>query len=182
MASKVSNGEGSDFRLPAISAFCAAPLPSRSAKPVTNTRLQRRHARKCRANLVEVISLSTPTQPADLSTPSGAASSRAWRRPRRGVLLWSSAVAMVLGAAAGAWWETSADDETPVAVVAELPSAAPASAAAVAGHPREQCAGRHVVALHRCLLRECAKPEHQAHRECQRVRDLEVRTRSALGG
>jgi hypothetical protein len=96
------------------------------------------------------------------------------------VLLWSSAAAMALGAAAGMWWETSRD-ETPVAMVAASP-AAPASATAVAGHPREQCAGRHVVALHRCLLRECAKPEHQAHRECQRVRDVEVRARSALGG
>jgi hypothetical protein len=97
------------------------------------------------------------------------------------VLLWSSAAAMALGAAAGTWWETSGDDEGPVAVVAALP-AAPASATAVAGHPREQCAGRHVVALHRCLVRECAKPEHQAHRECRRVRDLEVRARSTLGG
>jgi hypothetical protein len=59
---------------------------------------------------------------------------------------------------------------------------APAPVSVVTRNPREQCAGRHLVAMHRCLLRECDKPEFQGHRECQRVRDIESRTRGVLGG
>jgi serine/threonine protein kinase len=59
---------------------------------------------------------------------------------------------------------------------------APVSVAVVTRNPREQCAGRHLVAMHRCLLRECEKPDYQGHRECQRVREIESRTRSVLGG
>ena len=62
------------------------------------------------------------------------------------------------------------------------PVQAPVSVAVVTRNPREQCAGRHLVAMHRCLLRECEKAEHQAHRECQRVREIEARTRGVLGG
>ena len=62
------------------------------------------------------------------------------------------------------------------------PAQAPVSVAVVTRNPREQCAGRHLVAMHRCLLRECEKPEHQGHRECLRVRDIETRTRNVLGG
>jgi hypothetical protein len=62
------------------------------------------------------------------------------------------------------------------------PAQAPVSVAAVTRNPREQCAGRHLVAMHRCLLRECEKPDYQGHRECLRVRDIESRTRSVLGG
>jgi len=62
------------------------------------------------------------------------------------------------------------------------PAQAPVGVAAVTRNPREQCAGRHLVAMHRCLLRECDKPEFQGHRECQRVRDIEARTRNVLGG
>jgi len=62
------------------------------------------------------------------------------------------------------------------------PAQAPVSVAVVTRNPREQCAGRHLVAMHRCLLRECEKAEFQAHRECQRVRDIETRTRNTLGG
>jgi serine/threonine protein kinase len=64
---------------------------------------------------------------------------------------------------------------------AAAPTQAPVSVAAVTRNPREQCAGRHLVAMHRCLLRECDKPEFQGHRECQRVRDIETRTRNVLG-
>ena len=59
---------------------------------------------------------------------------------------------------------------------------APVTVAVVTRNPREQCAGRHLVAMHRCLVRECEKTEFQAHRECQRVRDIETRTRNTLGG
>jgi serine/threonine protein kinase len=59
---------------------------------------------------------------------------------------------------------------------------APVSVAAVTRNPREQCAGRHLVAMHRCLLRECDKSEFRGHRECQRVRNIEARTKSVLGG
>ena len=67
-------------------------------------------------------------------------------------------------------------------VPAATPTQAPVSVASVTRNPREQCAGRHLVAMHRCLLRECDKPEFQGHRECQRVRDIEARTRNVLGG
>ena len=62
------------------------------------------------------------------------------------------------------------------------PAQAPVTVAVVTRNPREQCAGRHLVAMHRCLVRECEKAEFQAHRECQRVRDIETRTRNTLGG
>ena len=62
------------------------------------------------------------------------------------------------------------------------PAQAPVTVAVVTRNPREQCAGRHLVAMHRCLVRECEKAEFQAHRECQRVRDIETRTRNTFGG
>jgi hypothetical protein len=31
------------------------------------------------------------------------------------------------------------------------------------------------------MVRECAKPEYTAHRECQKVRDVEANTRNLLG-
>jgi hypothetical protein len=68
------------------------------------------------------------------------------------------------------------------AAPAGTPAQAPVGVVAIARNPREQCAGRHLVAMHRCLVRECDKPEFQGHRECQRVRDIESRTRSVLGG
>ena len=67
-------------------------------------------------------------------------------------------------------------------VPAGAPAQAPVTVAVVTRNPREQCAGRHLVAMHRCLVRECEKAEFQAHRECQRVRDIETRTRNTLGG
>jgi len=58
------------------------------------------------------------------------------------------------------------------------PAQAPVTVATATQNPRERCAGRHLVAMHRCLVRECAKPEYAPHRECQRVRDIEARARS----
>jgi len=75
----------------------------------------------------------------------------------------------------------SAADSEPAAP-AGTPAQTPVSVTVGGRNPREQCAGRHLVAMHRCLLRECDKPEYQAHRECQRVHDIESRTRSVLGG
>jgi len=59
-------------------------------------------------------------------------------------------------------------------------TAAPVSVAVVTHNPREHCSGRHMLALHRCLVRECEKPEYSAHRECQRVRDIEANARAVL--
>jgi len=61
------------------------------------------------------------------------------------------------------------------------PGQAPVSVATATHNPRERCGGRHLLALHRCLVRECEKPEYTAHRECQRVRDIEARTRAIHG-
>jgi non-specific serine/threonine protein kinase len=58
------------------------------------------------------------------------------------------------------------------------PMQQPVTVAVVTRNPREQCAGRHLLAMHRCLMRECAKPEFQAHRECQKARDIDARGRS----
>jgi len=43
--------------------------------------------------------------------------------------------------------------------------------------PREHCGGRLLIALHRCLVRECEKGEYQGHRTCQRVRQIEAQQR-----
>ena len=43
--------------------------------------------------------------------------------------------------------------------------------------PREQCGGRMLLALHKCLVRECVKPQYYDHGECQQVRAIEERAR-----
>jgi hypothetical protein len=43
--------------------------------------------------------------------------------------------------------------------------------------PREQCGGRMLLALHKCLVRECVKPQYYDHAECQQVRAIEERAR-----
>jgi serine/threonine protein kinase len=60
------------------------------------------------------------------------------------------------------------------------PGQAPVSVATATHNPRERCGNRHLIAMHRCLVRECEKPEFTAHRECQRVRDIESSTRATL--
>ncbi len=47
----------------------------------------------------------------------------------------------------------------------------------VQGDPRDQCSGRHLIALHRCMVRECEKAAFQGHPQCQKVRAIEERTR-----
>jgi non-specific serine/threonine protein kinase len=51
-----------------------------------------------------------------------------------------------------------------------------------AGAPRDNCAGRHLIALHRCLVRECDKPVFQNHPQCIKVRAVEERARRAATG
>jgi hypothetical protein len=58
------------------------------------------------------------------------------------------------------------------------PVEAPARAVTlVQGDPRDQCSGRHLIALHRCMVRECEKAAFQGHPQCQKVRAIEERTR-----
>jgi hypothetical protein len=68
----------------------------------------------------------------------------------------------------------------PVAAAAtdNTPTQAPVSVATATHNPRERCGGRHLIAMHRCLVRECEKPEYTAHRECQKVREIEARSRA----
>ena len=47
------------------------------------------------------------------------------------------------------------------------------------GSPRDQCNGRHLIALHRCMVRECEKPGFRQHPQCEKVRVLEDRARRA---
>jgi hypothetical protein len=75
----------------------------------------------------------------------------------------------------------SASPVPTAATEANAPGQAPVSVAQVTLNPRESCRGRHLIALHRCLVRECEKPQFQSHRECQRTRDIEARARSARG-
>jgi hypothetical protein len=65
----------------------------------------------------------------------------------------------------------------PAPVAAEevpTPDAAAATPAARLASPREQCDGRHLLALHRCLKRVCQAPELANHRDCRRVRQVEA--------
>jgi serine/threonine protein kinase len=62
-----------------------------------------------------------------------------------------------------------------------LPAPAPAPVpAAQAGtqDPREACGRRMLIALHLCLVRECAKPIYHDHPECVQVRAIEERARN----
>jgi serine/threonine protein kinase len=63
------------------------------------------------------------------------------------------------------------------------PAAEPATqqAASTSGNPREQCGNRLLLALHLCLVRQCAKPQYSAHEECVRVRQIEERAARTPG-
>ena len=76
--------------------------------------------------------------------------------------------------------EAAVPPPTPPVASDSAPAPAPVSVATATRNPRERCAGRHLIAMHRCLVRECEKPEYSAHRECQRTRDIEASTRAAL--
>jgi hypothetical protein len=61
------------------------------------------------------------------------------------------------------------------------PAPAPAPAPAAQGgsqDPREACGRRMLIALHLCLVRECAKPIYHDHPECVQVRAIEERARN----
>jgi len=82
---------------------------------------------------------------------------------------------------------TTPVDNTPpriAAVSLPAPQAAPAAVepaplpkptvAAAPPRPREQCEGRHLLALHRCLKRVCQDPAVSNHLDCKRMRQLEA--------
>ena len=68
------------------------------------------------------------------------------------------------------------------AASASKPAPRPVAAAApeTPANPRDNCSGRILLAMHQCLLRECVKPQYQAHAECDRVRQIEERARNSL--
>jgi Protein kinase domain len=70
-------------------------------------------------------------------------------------------------------------DAAAVAIVREARSASTAPDAvaeppAAGASPREQCDGRALLALHRCLKRACEAPAWAHTRECRRVRQIEA--------
>jgi hypothetical protein len=74
--------------------------------------------------------------------------------------------------------DAAASPRNDVQPATAAPAPTTSVAAAVPRSPRDQCGGRHLVALHRCMVRECQKPEFSAHRDCQRVRDIEASARN----
>jgi hypothetical protein len=77
----------------------------------------------------------------------------------------------------------NATQVVPAPVPSEPPQAAPVAAPAVvaAGNPREGCGGRVFLALHACMVRQCALPQYTNHRDCERVRLIEERARNSPG-
>ncbi|MDH4062135.1 MAG: protein kinase [Aquincola sp.] len=72
-----------------------------------------------------------------------------------------------------------ARDEPSIDAAASNATAVPAAAEpdppdAVQLSPREQCEGRHLVALHRCLKRVCQAAVFANHRDCVRMRKVEA--------
>ena len=68
---------------------------------------------------------------------------------------------------------------TPATAPAPAPVPAPAPAAQGGPQdPREACGRRMLIALHLCLVRECAKPVYHDHPECVQVRAIEERARN----
>jgi Protein kinase domain len=65
---------------------------------------------------------------------------------------------------------------TPVSTELPPAAAAPPPVASVPAvlRPRDQCQGRLLVALHRCLKRVCQDPAVAGHRDCQRMRQVEA--------
>jgi len=73
----------------------------------------------------------------------------------------------------------NATQAVPAPVASDLPAAAPAVVAA--GNPREGCGGRVFLALHACMVRQCALPQYTSHKDCERVRLIEERARNTPG-
>jgi serine/threonine protein kinase len=77
------------------------------------------------------------------------------------------------------------DAPVPLTPAAQVPAVAPPTLADAGRieprNPHEHCGGRLLIALHRCLVRECEKAEHQGHRACQKVRQVEERQRRVVG-
>ncbi|WP_395699282.1 protein kinase domain-containing protein [Aquabacterium sp.] len=72
--------------------------------------------------------------------------------------------------------------ETPAAARAGNDGALTPMPASRNADPRENCGGRMLLALHKCLVRECAKPQYYDHAECVQVRAIEERARARVGG
>ena len=66
---------------------------------------------------------------------------------------------------------------TPEPAPAPAPAPTPAAQGAVRD-PHEACGRRMLIALHLCLVRECAKPAFHDHPECVQVRAIEERNRN----
>jgi hypothetical protein len=72
-----------------------------------------------------------------------------------------------------------ARDEPSTEVATSTATTVPAAAepdppAAVQLSPSEQCSGRHLIALHRCLKRVCQAAAFANHRDCVRMRKVEA--------
>ena len=80
---------------------------------------------------------------------------------------------------ASPWLANPAAPSASAAKSAPRPAAAAMQAPDTQASPREICGGRILLAMHQCLLRECVKPQYQAHAECERVRLIEERARNA---
>jgi hypothetical protein len=63
----------------------------------------------------------------------------------------------------------------PSAAVPAAPLPVPTLAPAGPADPNTVCGKRILLAFHRCMLRECEKPEFAGHRECARVKAIEER-------
>ncbi|WP_284616513.1 serine/threonine protein kinase [Aquabacterium humicola] len=72
---------------------------------------------------------------------------------------------------------TRPEPASPPPPARETPAPAPVAAAR---DPRENCGSRMLIALHLCLVRECAKPAYAEHPECVQVRAIEERTRQRM--
>jgi Protein kinase domain len=75
-----------------------------------------------------------------------------------------------------------APDPASVAIAREArsaPAEALQEAPAAGASPREQCEGRALIALHRCLKRACDAPAWAHTRECRRVRQIEAAAQRA---
>jgi serine/threonine protein kinase len=66
----------------------------------------------------------------------------------------------------------------PTAAILASPAAAPTIAPAGPADPNSVCGKRILLAYHRCMLRECEKPEFAGHPECARIKAIEDRQKS----
>jgi serine/threonine protein kinase len=75
--------------------------------------------------------------------------------------------------------QSPAPTAAPSAAVLASPQAAPTLAPAGPADPNSVCGKRILLAYHRCMLRECDKPEFAGHGECARVKAIEERQKNS---